>query len=97
MIKKNKRGSSVNIFVKGHNANNNIEREIIIKNYLKKYKKQRTNLKLHIGTCKLQEPFCLLIFFLVVYFFLWKESFSETATMTFLLFQIIFSYFIVDG
>ena len=33
MIKKNKRDSSVNIFVKGHNANNNIEREIIIKNY----------------------------------------------------------------
>ena len=40
------RDSGVNIFVKCHNANNNIEREIIIKNHKKKIiknKEQTTN------------------------------------------------------
>ena len=69
------RDSGVNIFVKCHNANNNIEREIIIKNHKKKnYKKQRTNHKLYIIICKLQKPFRLLIFFLGYILFLVKRA-----------------------
>ena len=45
MIKKKKCDSGVNIFVKCHNANNNIKCKIMIKNYKKKILKNKEQVK----------------------------------------------------